>query len=780
VAYRGVTGRLPIGAQGFTGTLNQSQAGPGHLTYTEGAELDGGIIRKDGGAKLLVQLGSYTSIRTLLHFDNALEGSTTMLDDGFLPGTWNPVGGAKTTLTDKVFGLSALTLNGTTDWITTLSLGTATGVEEFTIQTRFKCTAPGGTRRNLFGQCDAAGSIPSTSIICYRNTSNFLVVSVGQGSTLITITGNAPYSSTQGTGWHHLAVERVNDPLGDTIRLYVDGVEQARAPIVGAINSSSASRSLGQIGSLSTNPWQGLFDEFSLKFGVAIWRANFSPPTLPTAKYGAGAVPPFDSEIPIIAGGSWAPKVGLDEDVIMLENGAVLSDPSRAGIFDVIGVEGLTPNREPPPYFCVGGGEDVGRPPKLFLFSRTNQVHVRNGNANTFHPVATPAADWTGGGNFPTFGCIHLGRMFIGGNASDPHRIYYSKLLDHEVFTGVTATEAGTLAIYPGQGEKLIGGYSIRGALILWKYPVGVYVVNTQDLDPVNWQVICLSRSVGAVTPQSIIQIENDLMYMDRTGAVHLLSATQEFGDFNTSNLSEVADLAPFMKNEVNRARIQTCQALYYTSKRQAWFYLPRTNSNIANLRLQVGFEGQQQQRQGGGGAPRFFMSRRDNASSAWLRPDNIDGVLKPVIGTEEGRILLLDEDARNKMGTQAYRIEFTTASSDLAFIDASLATRMKNGQFLELLYEPEGEWDLLVDIFWDDIYTDTITFNMGGAGGVLGSMVLGSDVIGAAGVRTARRRLPGSGRRFRMSCLNEGLNQNVSISEFHLSFSVGDERTAE
>jgi Concanavalin A-like lectin/glucanases superfamily len=782
VAYRGVTARLPIGAQGFTGTLNQSQAGPGHLTYTEGAELDGGIIRKDGGARLLVQIGSYTSIRTLLHFDNALEGSTTMTDDGFLPGTWNPVGGAKTTLLDKVFGLSALTLNGTTDWINTLSLGVSTFHEEFTIHTRFKCLAPGGTRRNIFGQCDAAGSIPSTSILCYRDTANHIVVSVGQGTSLLTMTGTVAYSSTSNPGWHHLAVERQNDPLGDKLLMFVDGVQQAMVPITGDINSSSASRSLGQCGSLTTNPWQGLFDEFVLKFGTAIWDTNFSPPTKQTPKYGAGAEPPFDTPLPIISGTSWSPGVGLDEDVIMLDNGSVLCDPGRVGDFEVISKEGLTSTREPPPYFCVGGGEDVGQPRKLFLFSKTNQAHVRLSNATIFNPITTPPADWAGGGNFPTFGCLHMQRIFAGGNASDPHRIYYSSIADHQIFTGggTGAAAAGTMAIFPGQGEKIIGAYSIRGALIVWKYPVGVYIIQTQDPDPTTWQINILSRAVGGLNCSAILQIENDVLYMDHNGAMHLLSATTDFGDFNTSNLSQVADMAPFMKNEVNRGKIQRSQGLYYTYKRQAWFFVPRTNSDICNLRLQVAFPGLQQQQQQGGSPPRFFMSRRDDAGALWLRPSNLDGTLKPTIGTEDGCIFLLDDDNRTKYDGSGYPIEFTTANTDLAFMDPNLATRHKNGQFLELVYEPEGEWDLLVDVFWDDIYTDTLAFNMGGAGGVLGYMVLGVDVIGSSGVRSSRKRLPGSGRRYRMTCFNDGPNQNVSISEFHLSFGVGDERTAE
>src|SRR5918999_1295772 len=50
MSYRGFTVPFPVGQQGFTGTENPSEAGPGHLLYADGAELDGGIIRKEGGA----------------------------------------------------------------------------------------------------------------------------------------------------------------------------------------------------------------------------------------------------------------------------------------------------------------------------------------------------------------------------------------------------------------------------------------------------------------------------------------------------------------------------------------------------------------------------------------------------------------------------------------------------------------------------------------------------------------------------------------------------------
>jgi hypothetical protein len=172
-------------------------------------------------------------------------------------------------------------------------------------------------------------------------------------------------------------------------------------------------------------------------------------------------------------------------------------------------------------------------------------------------------------------------------------------------------------------------------------------------------------------------------------------------------------------------------------------------------------------------------MSRRDECTALWLRPSNADGILKPTIGGENGTIYTLDEDIRSKDGLP-YEIRFSTANTDLAFLEPSLATKHKTGQFLEIVYEPEGEWDLIVDIFWDDIYTETVAFNMGGAGGILGDFIIGTDVLGAAGIKESRRRISGSGRRMRMTCSNDGINQNVSLAEFHLSFVPGDERTPE
>jgi hypothetical protein len=775
-----VTARLPIGAQGFTGTLNQSQAGPGHLLFCEGAELDAGIIRKDGGAKLIATFGNFTSYKSVLHFNGA-DLSTAIVDDGFSPGVWTAQDNAKLTIADFKFGPSSLTLDGAGDYVSAPSLGIGAqfALLPFTVHCWFKNKATTGTRRNLLGQTDAAENAISTSIAVDRTTANVIRARIGTGTSFLTLTGTTQFTDVLNNGWNHLAV--VRDNVANLLRLFINGTQEASVsiPVGTSVNASANVFSVGSIGTFTTTTWFGLVDEVVINRGRALWTANFIPPTKPTSAYGTGAdIVGGDTPLPIIAGTSWAAGVGLNEDVVVTSNGAVFADPVRDGTFSNQVASGLNAVRDPPPYFCIGGGEVVGQPRKMFLFSSVNQVQARPGVGN-FAPITTPPADWAGAGNFPTFGCVHVQRMFGGGNASDPHRLYYSMTTDHQVYTGGSgAGAAGTIPIYPGQGERLVGAYSIRGALILWKYPLGIYVLITQDPDPTTWSVEVLSRSVGGVNGDAIIQVENDLLYVDRSGAIHSLTATNDFGDFNTSNVSEVGNMQPFFKDNINRGKLQRAKALWYSNKRQAWFFMPRSNSDVPDIRIQLAFPTLQQQQQTGP-TPRFFMSRRDSANAIWLRPDNTDGLLKPTIGSEDGCIYQLDDDARNKKGV-GYPIQFSTASTDLSFVNPALATKQKNGQFLEIVYEPEGEWDLLVDTFWDDIYTETLAFTMGGAGGVLGSFVLDSDLLGAAGIRESRRRVAGSGRRFKITCTNDGVNQNVSLAEFHLSFTVGDERTPE
>lgn len=469
----------------------------------------------------------------------------------------------------------------------------------------------------------------------------------------------------------------------------------------------------------------------------------------------------------VVSGIDWFPTPGTTHTVVFLSNGDVLRD-TGAGTFGTTMVSGLTNVRDPPPLFVPAGGELVGNKRRLLLFSRTNQVKVSADPWSTFANIGAPAADWAGA-TFPSFGVLHSFRMFAGGNTNDPHRIYYSTTSDHTDFTGAGS---GTISIYPGEGETLVGGISFRGALVLFKYPSGIYILDTADPTPANWTLRPLTRAVGTLNQHSIVQVENDTLYMDRHGNIHSLAATNEFGDVNSSNIGAFADIPPFMRSTMNLSALRRVQGLWYQAKRQAWWAMPRLGTSDNDFRFIVGFSEPQQQ---GTPAPRFFMSRRDVCPSLWLRPDAL-GIPKPAFGDASGFVRKADEDTRSKDGA-GYPIIFETSGTDLSFLNQELATRSKTGQFLEISFEPRGDWDLTVEIHWDDRLTDIVAFNMGSGGAALGSFILDTDVLAASVVRSVRSRIAGSGRRVKLIAQNDGAAQDVSLSEFHLSFTVGDER---
>jgi hypothetical protein len=466
----------------------------------------------------------------------------------------------------------------------------------------------------------------------------------------------------------------------------------------------------------------------------------------------------------ILAGTTWNISE-LPYDIVFLNSGSVMR--GSGGAFPTTLVAGLTADTLPPPVFVVGGGETVGQLAKLFIFSKSNQVKVLNSAGTAFASITTPPADWAAA-KFPTFGAAHVGRLWGGGNTSDPHRIYYSTASDHQNFTGA---DSGSLAVYPGEGDKLVAGVSYREKLILFKYPRGIYIVDTADPLPANWRVAKISNAVGTLSQNTVVIMENDLAYLDHVGSIHMISATNTIGDVNTSNLSHVADIDVFVRERANLASLAKACGIWYSARRELWFFIPRVGDDSDTLLIIVNFNSPQV-------GPRFLLSTRDVAKSMWLRQDATK-IERPMIGDDVGFVWQLDHPTFNKDGV-AYPFRLETADTDLGYIDPRIATRNKNVEFLELTSEPSGSWSMKVEVWMDDALTATVNFGMGVDTSTIGAFALGTNRLSTKSIRSQRMKVGGSGRRIRLVATNDGLNEDISLAEFFIGFSAGDERTRE
>ena len=477
-----------------------------------------------------------------------------------------------------------------------------------------------------------------------------------------------------------------------------------------------------------------------------------------TTKYNSSAITGTPS---ILGGTDWNHDGATQRMIVVLDDGTIKKDDG-GGTFATTLKSGLTATASTVPIFVSGGKEAAANNRKLFIITASNQVQVLSADGATTSDIATPPADW--GSSYPAFGLTHEARFWGGGNSNDPHRLYYSTTTDHE---DMTSAGSGSIAVYPGEGEKLVWAVSFRGFIICAKFPQGIYAVDTTSTTVANWKVKRLADGIGGVGPGTMTPAVDDVVFLDNAGEFRLLTAVDEFGDVGTSSLSDIQDVNSWIRDNLNTSQQAKWRMVYYATKREVHIACTGAGATTNDTRLVIDLNER---------LPRFRHSDRDTPISVWTREAN--GVPQLVNGDASGFVRLLDQDARSHDDT-GYAGEFQTPHTDLSFLSPALATKRKNLKFLEMINEPKGNWNLAVDVIVDGTTTDTVQFNLGSSAAALGTFTLGTHALGEDSILNRRKRITGSGRRISLKCSNTGDGQDFSVAKFLLHFGVGDEREA-
>lgn len=474
-------------------------------------------------------------------------------------------------------------------------------------------------------------------------------------------------------------------------------------------------------------------------------------------KYNSSAI----SGTPTVMGGwDWWPTTTTQRMIVALSDGTLKKD-SGAGTFPTTLKSGLTMTGTTP-YFVEGGKEAAAGNRKLFIFTGANQLQVLSGDGATTANVATPAADWASA--FPTAGFINVGRLWGFGNTNDPSRLYYSTTASHEDFTGAGS---GSISVFPGEGEYIVGALPFKGVVVVWKFPVGIYLVDTSDPNTANWTVTRLSNTVGGVSPLGACISDDDVVFLDASGNFQILSAVNEFGDMQSKNLSRVTNVYSFVQDNFDFSKLNKVRAVYYAAKREVHFAMTGLNSSVNNVRFVLDLNKLDRYR--------FRYSDRDVCEAIWLRKD-VNQIQRLTVGDASGFVWNLDQRTKSQDGA-GYTAAWQTAELDFSWVDPKLATVRKIGQYIEIIAQPSGNFTLTVNIIWDGVLVQTLNINLGTTGAVLGSFVLGTDKLSGDQTINRKRRIVGSGRRLSIAASNGGAGEDFSISRILLHCLVGDER---
>lgn len=534
--------------------------------------------------------------------------------------------------------------------------------------------------------------------------------------------------------------------------------------------------------------------------------------------FGTNIIPVVDpADRVIVALNDWHPTETVQRIVHLLGNGHLYFTIANPGIannpdaFESTTTSGVGTRFG---YF-VTGGSDAAAPTtrKLFLFRSNFGLTVVKGDVTNDVPIAAPATDWVtpGPNSFPPIvGVINGPRLFAAGNTNDPHRLYYSKDGDQEDFTTNTgsSTDPGTLSIFPGVGERIMGLCNYRGFVVVLKYPRGVFLVDARDADPVNWLIEQVAESIGiAPSPYCPLQLENDVIFMGSDGQFYMLSAVvgaaAAQNNLAVANLGMNLEIYQFLLEAYQRDMLGSVASVYQPFWQTATFAVTAPGSEQNNTRLVFDFTALGR----GGGAPRFTYSYRDKCASLALWRDPNDFILKPIFGDYVGDIVELEQEARTAWDGAAYPFRVQTPHSNLGELEnldesigkfVQFANRNKIWENIEVEYLPFTAATVQLTVFVDGVKRaqgtmtnqqaaptgngGTVAIALCDGGKPLGfadddaaAFVIGDSLLAGGVVRSVVRRLVGEGRRISLLFENEIAGEDVAITHVYLGFQVGN-----
>lgn len=459
--------------------------------------------------------------------------------------------------------------------------------------------------------------------------------------------------------------------------------------------------------------------------------------------------------VSILGGVDWFLDALTQRQVVYTSDGKLQKTTSGSSFTVLKSSLSLVPTL---PVFVCGGAEAATNNRKLFCFNGVNNVQVLSGDGATTSDLTTPPSDWST--VKPTFGFIHEGRLWAGAG----HRLYYSRAADHEDFTGAGS---GVVPVATGVGQKVIGGYGFKGGALIFKYPTGIYLIDTSSVTVAEWRVTEVNTGIGMSSPLAFAQLEDDVIFQDSSGSYYLLSAVQALGSVEGRSIDYQLRLRKFISDRINLSRLDKVIAIYYSHKKEVHFACSAVGAVTNNRRLVFDFNI---------GSIRVRLSSKDVCEGLWLT--NVAGVRKPYCGDEAGFIWQLDQANKNKDGS-GYSSFFQTAFDDFARYGEELATRVKWSTFLESQVFPTGNYNLALIPIWDGRRSAAIQFNLGQEGASLGSFLLGTDMLSGTAMEGRVRSMVSGGKRFSFIVQNNAANQDYNVSKMFLYYTVGDERVS-
>lgn len=401
-------------------------------------------------------------------------------------------------------------------------------------------------------------------------------------------------------------------------------------------------------------------------------------------------------------------------------------------------------------FSAIASGLEVGAIPN---YSTYNDLLIIGSNGTIDVPKSWDQSTFqnlAGGPPRFSFSVNHQGKQWAAGNWLVPYRLYYSVTGNPEDWT---STGSGAIDIEPGDGDRIVGIFSWKDELWVFKGPNKLSIHRIAGATPTDFSRKTFIRGISAANQSCIFTMGDDVGFVSPRGTIHSLSTTASYGDYNQSYLNY--PILSWCRDNMNQSRAEYWQAATDFLRGYTLITFPLSGITNNNYCLMLDWRFMAQ----GEPYPRFSPWDFGAFASFGYTIDT-NRRTRIFAGGYDGYVYRLDQSTRTHNSTSIncnVVTPFLTYGTPLNMLKtisaASVGTAPKNLNVGTFGWTMDGGAE----------QTTTFTQN---AGAVLGAFLLGTDSLG--GSQFTQRFLEGTDGQFRQIQYRVNDNNDGGDLELH------------
>lgn len=463
------------------------------------------------------------------------------------------------------------------------------------------------------------------------------------------------------------------------------------------------------------------------------------------------------------AGIDWRPAEGTQRQVTVWNNGNIYKETGND--IDAVTLKtGLTITN--PACLIEGGSIDAGEDRKLYFFSKGNAPLQLAADGVTMSALTSEPSDWSV--NKPGAAVYHDQRVIAFDLDSAPHNFYISSLDDHGAFD---ASDSRAYEVAPGQGDRIVAGWSfLPNQLYLFKYPRGIWSVDTTDMTGYYLPISIVRDDIGMAGPHAICKIGHLTWFISSNGRLYILEALRPDVDPLNADMTAKLRLTEFIKQNVNANKLKFARLVYDEFRRELLYIYTSKNGTTNDSVIVLDLLEEDN--------PKVATDDRGAYYHSVWRRIGTDGFTEILCAGADGLVRRMNDPNRSIDLTDAYFSELRYPDTDFDFVPRNvykpvpIGSVQKRFDMLEITVLPTGNFDMSAEFIVDGVSTKTETFNLGAAqNSEFDSAIFDTATFGGQTVYKHRIPIEATGNQLGIRLYNSGLNEDFSIVNLRVYF---------